>query len=661
MAKSADSEHYFLRNGGEMGHYIREMDWNSTPIGNPASWPQCLKAMVAMMLVNPIGMCIAWGEEFITIYNDSWPPILGDIALGKPAVESFPAITSILKEAKQGNPQQLNGYLNYFDLTATPLITDDGTIGGVLVTVVETTGKQFEVIQELEQSDLNLRNIVMRSPVGVCILDAHTLVSEIVNDSFLEIVGRPLEQISGKYFWDSFPEVKAYYELILKQVVEDGVSYYASEVELKLVRNGQEETIYVTFVFAPLKNPDSRVNKIAIWVLENTTQVAARRLLEEAEERGRLAIHSAELGIYEVVYEGDILTTDQRFRDIWGVKNENAIREEIRSTIHPDDNPIRVKAHLASLQTGHLSYQARVIHPDESVHWVNITGRVLFDGGKPRKLIGVIQDITDHIEEKNKIEEQVAIRTQELADVNNSLERSNAELAQFAYIASHDLQEPLRKITMFSNMLEKNLEQTINEQGRKYLEKIHNSATRMHRLINDVLAYSRLRKDHEIFEMVDLNEIIKNAIEDYELLIEQKNATILYENLPTVEAIPLQMAQLFGNLIGNALKFTRTDVIPVIGISANRATEEEYEQLSFPRDLEYYKIQLRDNGIGLRPEHSEQIFEIFKRLHKKSDYEGTGIGLAMCKKIAMNHRGDINALGSNQEGAVFNIYLPLIL
>jgi light-regulated signal transduction histidine kinase (bacteriophytochrome) len=253
----------------------------------------------------------------------------------------------------------------------------------------------------------------------------------------------------------------------------------------------------------------------------------------------------------------------------------------------------------------------------------------------------------------------VAERTKELADANSNLQRSNSELAQFAYIASHDLQEPLRKIVIFSEMLENSLGDQVNPQTKNYLNKINNSSLRMTTLIRDVLSYSELVKDTDAFQQVDLNKIIDNTKQDYDLLMEQKSANFTYKDLPVIQAIPLQMSQLFGNLLGNALKFSKKDIAPVITITAKKTPVGEVQALSLNPEVEYMTIQFTDNGIGFKEEHAEQIFSIFQRLHKKSEFEGTGIGLAMCKKIALNHHGDINARGSSEQGAVFNVILPV--
>lgn len=272
-------------------------------------------------------------------------------------------------------------------------------------------------------------------------------------------------------------------------------------------------------------------------------------------------------------------------------------------------------------------------------------------------ILVVAVDVTTQVIAHQRIEEVVAERTRELAEANTNLEKSNAELAQFAYIASHDLQEPLRKISNFTNILENSLDGNVDE-ARRYLKKITESSLRMNRLIKDVLSYSELVKDTKVMQPVDLNTVLKAVLEDYDLLLEQKGATVRADKLPTINAIPVQMSQLFGNLIGNALKFSRSEVPPMISITVSDSTSEELEYSSLDPTLDYYTIQFRDNGIGFKEEHGEQIFAIFQRLHRKSQYQGTGIGLAMCKKIVLNHLGDINAKGSSENGAVFNIILP---
>jgi light-regulated signal transduction histidine kinase (bacteriophytochrome) len=280
------------------------------------------------------------------------------------------------------------------------------------------------------------------------------------------------------------------------------------------------------------------------------------------------------------------------------------------------------------------------------------------------KIIGVMAvviDVSQQVIARKKIEEVVAARTKELEVANKDLKKSNADLAQFAYIASHDLQEPIRKIRIFSQMIEKMLEDYPNEQAKIYLEKIETSSARMHALIKDVLTFSEVSNKSSEIKAVDLNELIQQILCDFELVIAEKEAEIEVESLPTLNANPLQMYQLFGNLISNALKFVRKDLKPLIRIAVRKMKVEEIESLHLRSDLTYCNISVQDNGIGFRQEHAEQIFNIFQRLHKKADYEGTGIGLALCRKIARNHQGDLFAEGNADKGAVFNIIIPVNL
>jgi PAS domain S-box-containing protein len=236
------------------------------------------------------------------------------------------------------------------------------------------------------------------------------------------------------------------------------------------------------------------------------------------------------------------------------------------------------------------------------------------------------------------------------------LERSNAELEQYAYVASHDLQEPLRKIRSFGSYLQDTEAGKLDEKGRQLLDKIMNSAERMSSLIKDILSFSSLKKQSD-FVPVDLNEIVKSVQQDLDLLITQKKASIQSENLPTIEAIPLQMTQLFYNLINNSLKFAKDNKPPLIKISC-RVVNGEEKKPSQAKQVRYYEIVLSDNGIGFGTEHSQQIFNLFKRLNHRQLYSGSGIGLSLCKKVVENHNGEIIAKGKENEGAAFHILLP---
>ncbi len=239
------------------------------------------------------------------------------------------------------------------------------------------------------------------------------------------------------------------------------------------------------------------------------------------------------------------------------------------------------------------------------------------------------------------------------------LEQSNYELEQYAYVASHDLQEPLRKIRIFGGLIRDKSESQLDPGTRTYLQRLIDAAERMTTLINELLKFSRLFKPERQFAPIDLNEVLHNVLKDFDLMIQEKNVQIESSTLPTIEANPLHMNQLFYNLIHNALKFSDIKEQPLLKISSRKLEPEEvFKHETLDKRHQYYEIIFKDNGIGFRPEFASQIFEIFKRLNEQHIYPGSGIGLALCKKIILNHHGIIWAKGEEKNGASFHIVLP---
>ena len=238
------------------------------------------------------------------------------------------------------------------------------------------------------------------------------------------------------------------------------------------------------------------------------------------------------------------------------------------------------------------------------------------------------------------------------------LEYSNSELEQYAYAASHDLQEPLRKIRMYTSHLKGKQEARLDEKGKEDIEKILGAAERMSILITDILSFSSLKRE-ESYIKTNLDEILDHVLEDLDLLIAQKQAVIERESLPEIEAIPLQMNQLFYNLLNNALKFSRKDLKTIISIRCRQPDEAELINFRLNPKMKWFEIIVTDNGMGFDDKFSEQIFGIFKRLDDKQKFPGSGIGLALCRKVVDNHNGIILAKGKENEGASFHVLLPL--
>jgi two-component system CheB/CheR fusion protein len=282
-------------------------------------------------------------------------------------------------------------------------------------------------------------------------------------------------------------------------------------------------------------------------------------------------------------------------------------------------------------------------------------------------LLLAIEDVTERKVADHKIktftdelEKKVIERTAELKLSIEDLKQTNLHLDQFAHAASHDLQEPLRKILTFSMRLQNNHKDELSTEVISYLHKIEAASNRMTALIKDLLNYSRLFHHENSFSKTDLNDTLNNNLIDFELLIEEKKAEIVIAKLPTLEAIPFQMSQLFHNLISNSLKFSKEGVPPVISITYREFPEKEIEKYAKLKiAISYVEIIFRDNGIGFEQKYADQIFTIFQRIHNKESYSGTGIGLALCKKIIENHQGEIFVWSKENEGTVFHIILPL--
>ncbi len=248
---------------------------------------------------------------------------------------------------------------------------------------------------------------------------------------------------------------------------------------------------------------------------------------------------------------------------------------------------------------------------------------------------------------------------QKLAEKNLELERSNTELESFNYIASHDLQEPLRKIQAFSQRIMEKDQRNFSEITKDYFNRIINAASRMQSLIDALISYSRTNTSGTVFELTDLNKLLAEVKNDLQDVIEEKNVVIENTNLPTVKVIPHQFLQLFINIVSNAIKYSKPGITPHITIKAETIPGKDINEPEAHKSSFYWKISVEDNGIGFEQQYRHRIFELFQRLHGKGDYIGTGIGLAICNKIIRNHEGFIAALGKPNEGAIFNIYLPV--
>lgn len=325
---------------------------------------------------------------------------------------------------------------------------------------------------------------------------------------------------------------------------------------------------------------------------------------------------------------------------------------------HPDDNdittrltavfgagkPFTTEVRLKNLITKEYRYHLLKLVPVRNASVIS-------------KWVGTFTDIHEQKCTTEELEKAVKERTKELRQKNDELEIINHELQQFAFVASHDLKEPLRKIQIFSSMLENALAENAGHGVDRYLDRIKDSSERMTTLINDLLDYSRLSVD-ALFQPANLDAIVQDIISQVEYLAEEKHATFNISPLPVIEAIPSQMRQVFQNLIVNALKFSKEGVPPVITITTE-TTASLLPGSPATDEGDYCRIFFRDNGIGFNDKYVDKIFTLFQRLNARDAYEGTGIGLAIAKKIITKHNGTITAKSREGEGATFIITLPV--
>jgi PAS domain S-box-containing protein len=287
---------------------------------------------------------------------------------------------------------------------------------------------------------------------------------------------------------------------------------------------------------------------------------------------------------------------------------------------------------------------------DGRSYWLSLNINPVFDDdGKLLQFIAIESEITTRKEIEIKLQKEVEGVMKKLNVMNERLEVSNRELLDFAYVSSHDLQEPLRKIQAFGDRLKSTCQDSLNEKGLDYLERMLNAASRAQILINDLLDFSRVTTKAQPFQSIKLSEVLEGVLSDLEVRIEKSAVILEVEPLPIVEADALQMRQILQNLIGNALKFLREGVTPVVQVRSRVYIENAQE---------WCEIRVIDNGIGFEQQYAERIFQIFQRLHGRKTFEGTGIGLAICRKIAERHNGTLIAQGEPDQGATFIFTLP---
>jgi hypothetical protein len=714
--------------------------------------------------------------------------------IGRPLFEVFPESASgkpllddVLKTGKPFCGSEVETHIRRqgrterasFNISYQPLQGKNGSIEGVMVVATDVT-HLVQSKRNLQESEEKFRMMVSQSPIAMAILRGPDWTIELANEVILKnFWARDWQAIKGKKLFEVFPELKGTaYEELLTKAHYTGISQ--NEKELPAIINNSPSA-FVDLDCGPLFNSDRSVSAMLLTVYDVSEKVRTRRKTEENEARLRMVIDASGLGTWDLNLKTGEFNYSEKYLASFGI-SERLTHEQLIEFMHPEDLALRKKAFQEAVRTGWLHYVSRLIWRDESIHWIEAHGKVLYDhDGEAVKMIGTSRDITEeklyqqsiqeseekfrllagtvpqliwtgdangnlnyfnqsvfdysgmtleqlqgqgwlnivHPEDRatnlrkwkeavnsgsnflfehrfrrydglyrwqlsrampqfdstgkvqmwvgtstdihdqktfaKELEEKVHERTKELKQTNEVLEKTNRELEQFAYIASHDLQEPLRKIQTFADLVKRNIHDEVSVQ--KYFSKIDSSAQRMGDLIRSVLEYSRIPAHPGQLILTDLNEIVDHVKSDLELTILEKDAIVERNHLPAIPGVRLQIQQLFANLIGNSLKFCKSS--PCIRIIGKAVPGHALTEL-FKADIDKQYVELRfsDNGIGFDSRYKEQIFTIFQRLHGWQQYSGTGIGLALCKKIVENHQGFITAESMPGKGSTFTVYLP---
>lgn len=372
--------------------------------------------------------------------------------------------------------------------------------------------------------------------------------------------------------------------------------------------------------------------------------------LSIANESGNIAEIVGHFGSWQwEIEKGRYRFSDNQYR-LLGCEPQSfeANFDNLMKYIHPEDLEHVQNVMSRMIQNENLpSFNYRIIKKDGEIRYFRGIGKLITNKSGDKILLGTTSDITE--------EYNIMLETEER---NRELERSNKELTAFNYVASHDLQEPLRKIQTFISRLDDNEATNLSDTGKDYLKRIIAAADRMRNLIDDLLQFSRSNKTEKNFETTDLNQLLENAKLELSPTIEEKQAVIISEKLPELAVIPFQIQQLFTNLLSNSLKYCKENSVPEISITAEKISTSDDDRIPSTSKEMYYRITFHDNGIGFEQEYAEKIFILFNRLHNKNEYAGTGIGLAICRKIVENHKGYIFAKGEPNIGASFTVFLP---
>ena len=646
-----------------------------SPTDGPAAerTKQVPNELPAIFDAIPIGLCLLDTELRYVRVNRALAEMDGVPAeehIGRTIDETIPslsdqagrALNRVLETGKPilnvelvGETRAMPGHERTWLSTLVPLKGPDGCISSLAVMMEESTDKR-RTINELEEVKTRLMGVLDQLPVALLILDGKTGKVNYANKEVKELFNLPdgafrdPQGISYRDWDDQWPDGTP----ILPEESPAARALFNNEVvknELHRSQTSDGREMWTRVSSAPIRGDDDAILSAAITVTDVTGQINAQNrvleLMESSEvERARLqtVLDTLPIGIIITDRNGEILASNRRNQEIWRGAPERLLESigglcayemwplDTGDPVHLDDRPM-LKALLEGRTLNGEQYGMRRF--DGSVGRVIVSGAPIMsrDGGAIGGVV-VIQDVSD----LQRIELELSRRAEELT-------RSNAELQQFAYIASHDLREPLRMISSYLGLLERKYRgRELDEKAEEYIRYATDGSIRMQQMINDLLTYSRIDTAGRAFERTDMNQVLDAVVRNLSVVIEETKATIVYDGLPTIWSDRSQMNQLIQNLVDNAIKY-RGKGPPRIEVTAVAKAGR-------------WLFCVKDNGVGVPAIMSERIFQMFQRGYTQEERPGTGIGLAIAKKIVERHGGRIWVESEEGKGATFKFILP---
>ena len=526
---------------------------------------------------------------------------------------------------------------------------------------LEDITDQSIAAKQLKESVKRYEQLVHSSPFAIAILYGEDLMISVANQAIIDLWGKGWEIMYQSYFV-ALPElVEQGYKEVFGQVYKTGTPFNAVETPVEMVQDGILRLKYYDFLLYPQRDMGGHIEGIGIIATDVTPQALFNKKIKESEQRFSAAVQAVKGIVWTNNDKGEMVGEQPSWAKLTGQSFEEYQGYGWANAVHPDDAQGTIKGWEEAVKEMRVfRFEHRIKMKDGSWRAFSIKAIPLKnEDGSLREWVGVHTDIQEQKDFSKELERLVQERTKQLAQTNIELEKMNKELQSFAYISSHDLQEPLRKIQTFATIIKSREIENLSAAGKDYFNRMQYAALRMQTLIDDLLAYSRTSIAESKYEPTDLNKIVEEVKNDLKEEIEQKHALIQVGELSVVNVIPFQFRQLLQNLLSNSLKFSSLEHSPCIKICSEIAEGKAFNNPNLSQHNKYCHISISDNGIGFEQEFCERIFELFQRLHGRQEYTGTGIGLAIVKKIVENHNGIITATSELNKGAAFDIFLPM--